>query len=122
MTQPTLEEGHQEKMRAISKVTFMKNFLSLKNLKLTGKMLLHFVEKVGIFFLTLILLVWQKLLSPLFGQRCRFFPSCSAYAIEALSKHGLLKGGFYSAKRVCSCHPFNPGGVDFVPKAKSQTF
>ena len=59
--------------------------------------------------------VYQVTISPLLGQRCRFYPSCSRYAAEAVEKHGVVKGSLLSAKRVCKCHPFHPGGVDLVP-------
>ena len=67
------------------------------------------------------LLVWflrgyQLLLSPLLGQKCRFYPTCSNYAIEALRVHGAARGSWLAARRVCRCHPWNPGGVDFVPE------
>lgn len=69
------------------------------------------------------LLVWflrgyQLLLSPLLGQKCRFYPTCSNYAIEALRVHGAARGSLLAARRVCRCHPWNPGGVDFVPPAR----
>jgi len=58
---------------------------------------------------------YQLVLSPLLGPRCRFYPSCSHYAIEAIETHGALRGSWLSAKRICRCHPFNPGGFDPVP-------
>ena len=58
---------------------------------------------------------YQLLISPLLGPRCRFYPTCSHYAAEAISKHGLLKGMLLSSKRLLKCHPFHPGGVDPVP-------
>ncbi|MCB2166331.1 MAG: membrane protein insertion efficiency factor YidD [Deltaproteobacteria bacterium] len=58
---------------------------------------------------------YQVLLSPLIGPRCRFYPTCSHYAAEAISKHGLPKGALLSTKRLLKCHPFHPGGVDPVP-------
>jgi putative membrane protein insertion efficiency factor len=58
---------------------------------------------------------YKKLLSPLFGQHCRFFPSCSNYAYEAIDKHGLVKGLYLGIKRLLKCHPLHPGGVDPVP-------
>lgn len=66
------------------------------------------------------LLVWllrgyQLLLSPMIGPKCRFYPSCSSYAIEALQVHGAAHGALLAARRVCRCHPWNPGGVDPVP-------
>jgi putative membrane protein insertion efficiency factor len=66
------------------------------------------------------LLVWilrayQLVLSPMLGQNCRFYPSCSSYAIEALQVHGAARGSLLAARRVCRCHPWNEGGVDPVP-------
>ena len=58
---------------------------------------------------------YRRLLSPLLGPRCRFYPSCSAYALEALSVHGAVKGSVLATARVCRCHPWTPGGVDQVP-------
>ncbi|MDA8403497.1 MAG: membrane protein insertion efficiency factor YidD [Desulfobacteraceae bacterium] len=59
--------------------------------------------------------IYQIVLSPMIGSACRFYPSCSQYAIEAISRHGAAKGGFLAVKRILRCHPFNPGGVDPVP-------
>lgn len=58
---------------------------------------------------------YQRLLSPLLGQNCRFYPSCSQYAKEAVLKHGLLRGVQLAARRIVRCNPWNPGGVDIVP-------
>lgn len=68
------------------------------------------------------LLVWimrgyQILLSPMLGQCCRFYPSCSNYAIEALRVHGAARGSLLAAWRVCRCNPYNHGGFDPVPPA-----
>ncbi|NLN48197.1 MAG: membrane protein insertion efficiency factor YidD [Clostridiales bacterium] len=59
--------------------------------------------------------VYQKAISPLFPNKCRFIPTCSHYAIEAINKHGALKGGALAVKRIMKCHPLNPGGYDPVP-------
>ena len=59
--------------------------------------------------------VYQVLISPLLGQRCRFYPSCSQYALEAIQKHGAVRGLALGARRLVKCHPLNPGGVDLVP-------
>lgn len=65
----------------------------------------------------LILLVraYQYLLSPWLGSRCRFAPSCSHYAVEALQRHGALRGTWLAARRIGRCHPWHPGGYDPVP-------
>ena len=59
--------------------------------------------------------IYQYAISPFLGRSCRYFPTCSAYAVEALQKHGALKGGWLATKRVCRCHPWHPGGYDPVP-------
>jgi putative membrane protein insertion efficiency factor len=66
------------------------------------------------------LLVWllrgyQLLVSPMLGPSCRFYPSCSNYAIEALELHGAARGGWLTVCRVCRCHPWTDGGNDPVP-------
>ncbi len=58
---------------------------------------------------------YQKLLSPLLGAQCRYTPTCSQYAVEALQKHGALKGGWLAFKRILSCNPFGKHGYDPVP-------
>jgi putative membrane protein insertion efficiency factor len=58
---------------------------------------------------------YQYAISPWLGRRCRYFPSCSEYAVEAVQKYGALRGGWLGAKRVCRCHPWHPGGYDPVP-------
>ncbi|EQM95339.1 hypothetical protein OFAG_02357 [Oxalobacter formigenes HOxBLS] len=62
---------------------------------------------------------YQLCISPYLGQNCRFYPSCSQYALEAISVHGCLKGCFLTLIRLCKCHPFHPGGLDPVPEKKS---
>ena len=59
--------------------------------------------------------VYQIAISPFLGQNCRFYPTCSNYAIEAITKHGSLKGGMLAARRLCRCHPWHAGGFDPVP-------
>ena len=66
-------------------------------------------------FVLLLIRAYQLIASPLLGNRCRFHPSCSDYAIEALRRHGLLKGSWLAVRRVGSCHPWHDGGFDPVP-------
>ncbi|XQE67190.1 membrane protein insertion efficiency factor YidD [Pseudomonas sp. P3C3] len=59
--------------------------------------------------------LYQYLISPLLGPCCRFHPSCSHYAIEAIERHGALRGGWLAVRRLGRCHPWHPGGYDPVP-------
>ena len=59
--------------------------------------------------------LYQLCISPLMPARCRFYPSCSAYAILAIQRHGVIKGGALALWRILRCHPFTPGGYDPVP-------
>lgn len=59
--------------------------------------------------------LYQLTLSPLLGGSCRYHPTCSAYAIEALERHGALRGSWLAVRRIGRCHPFRPGGFDPVP-------
>lgn len=64
---------------------------------------------------------YQRVISPLLGPRCRFNPTCSQYAVEALKRYGILKGGWLMAKRVLKCHPLHQGGDDFVPPKTNKS-
>ncbi len=81
------------------------------------------MEKVGKALRKVIILVplvliklYQLIISPMLGPKCRFEPSCSNYAVSALKTHGLIIGSWLSIKRILKCHPFNPGGYDPVPE------
>lgn len=63
---------------------------------------------------------YQKWISPLLGNNCRFHPSCSQYGIEAIKMHGLLIGGWLTIKRILKCQPLHPGGFDPVPEKKQE--
>jgi putative membrane protein insertion efficiency factor len=58
---------------------------------------------------------YQLVISPMLPPSCRFYPTCSEYALEALRRHGAAKGSWLAARRVCRCHPWHPGGHDPVP-------
>lgn len=62
-----------------------------------------------------VIIFYQKFISPLKPTSCRFYPSCSSYAIQAIKKHGLYKGILLAIKRILKCHPFHEGGYDPVP-------
>lgn len=66
---------------------------------------------------TLIYLIrmYQLVISPLKPPSCRFYPTCSQYALLAIEKHGAIRGGWLALKRIMKCHPFHPGGIDHVP-------
>ncbi len=59
--------------------------------------------------------LYQRVISPLLGPRCRFYPSCSQYAMEAIQKHGAVRGSWLALLRVLRCHPWHSGGIDPVP-------
>jgi uncharacterized protein len=62
---------------------------------------------------------YQLALSPLIGPACRFYPSCSQYALEAVERFGVLRGGYLAMRRLARCHPWHPGGYDPVPPAQA---
>lgn len=66
------------------------------------------------------LLIWmvkayQVFLSPFFGQQCRFYPTCSQYALDAINRHGAFRGAYYAVRRLFRCHPWHAGGHDPIP-------
>ena len=62
-----------------------------------------------------LLRAYQYAVSPLLGRSCRFFPTCSDYAVEAIGRYGAIKGSYLAVRRVLRCHPWHPGGYDPVP-------
>ena len=67
-----------------------------------------------------IISIYQYTFSSIMGKSCRFYPTCSVYASEAIKIHGLMRGGWMGIKRVLRCHPFNAGGYDPVPEKKEK--
>lgn len=67
-----------------------------------------------------LLTVYRRFISPLLGPRCRFYPSCSAYALEAVQVHGALRGSWLAVRRLSRCHPFHAGGIDPVPGTERE--
>lgn len=63
----------------------------------------------------LLLRIYKRVISPMLPGACRFYPTCSVYAIQAVEKYGAFKGSWLALKRIGKCHPFHPGGVDLVP-------
>jgi uncharacterized protein len=63
---------------------------------------------------------YQLVLSPMRPQTCRFYPSCSAYALTAIQRFGVVRGSWLATRRLLRCHPWNPGGVDHVPHLEAE--
>jgi putative membrane protein insertion efficiency factor len=73
------------------------------------------IRTLGATSLIAVIGVYRRFVSPFLGSHCRFYPSCSAYAQEALTTHGLFRGGWLAIRRIGRCHPWHPGGIDHVP-------
>ena len=67
-----------------------------------------------------LILIYQKLVSPNLGPNCRFQPTCSQYALEAVQRHGVMRGAWLAIKRIGKCHPLHEGGYDPVPETWSK--
>ncbi len=68
------------------------------------------------FLLINLIKIYKLFISPLLPPRCRFYPSCSSYGLEAIQLHGAIKGSYLTIRRLLKCHPFHEGGIDPVPK------
>ncbi len=83
------------------------------------------IENFLIFLITTLIKIYSYFISPILGVRCRFFPTCSEYCRDSLNKHGLIKGSYYSLKRVSRCHPIKllgaGDGIDLVPEKKIRS-
>lgn len=73
------------------------------------------MKKIFSFLFLLIIMVYQKVISPILPPRCRYSPTCSEYGKQAIIKHGPFKGGLLSIKRISKCHPWGGSGEDLVP-------
>ena len=82
--------------------------------------ILKVCNKVLVEISVLLMKIWKKCISPFFGENCRFYPSCSEYGIQALQKHGFIRGSLLSAKRICRCNSLFEGGIDPVPELKEK--
>lgn len=69
-----------------------------------------------------ILKTYRLLISPLYGEVCRYYPSCSAYTMQAIQNFGLVRGAWYGARRILRCHPWASGGVDDVPASRNRRY
>lgn len=68
-----------------------------------------------------LLKAYRFAISPLYGQVCRYYPSCSAYALEAVTEHGAIRGSWLAVRRLARCHPWAAGGYDPVPRSETGT-
>ena len=80
--------------------------------------MMKLVSYLPVALLKALILVWQWVLSPVLGTNCRYQPSCSHYAAEALSRHGAIRGGWLATRRILSCNPWGGAGYDPVPEAR----
>ena len=74
------------------------------------------IDKVPRRIFRLLIRAYQLVISPLLGPRCRYLPTCSEYALEAVEIHGILRGVYLTIRRISRCHPGSPGGLDPVPE------
>jgi putative membrane protein insertion efficiency factor len=81
--------------------------------------LMSAVSSLIVLPLLAIVRIYQLFISPMLGQNCRFHPTCSCYAHQALKQHGAFKGSWLSIKRIVKCQPMHPGGIDNVPAMKN---
>lgn len=67
-----------------------------------------------------ILVAYRAVISPLYGDVCRYYPSCSSYALQAIQQHGMIRGIWMGSRRILRCHPWAPGGVDDIPEPRRR--
>ena len=87
-------------------------------MKRVGSFLLLLPRNVGIG----ILRVYRAVISPLYGDVCRYYPSCSHYTLQAYQQHGVVRGTWLGAKRIARCHPWADGGIDDVPARRHDRY
>jgi uncharacterized protein len=78
------------------------------------------IRRLPRLLVVLLLRAYRAVVSPLYGPTCRFYPSCSEYALIAVERHGVFRGGWLAVRRLLRCHPWNPGGVDPVPSLEGS--
>ena len=78
------------------------------------------VRRLPRLVLVAVIRAYQLVISPLTGPSCRYYPSCSSYALVAVQRHGAVRGGWLAVRRLGRCHPWTPGGVDDVPSARTE--
>jgi len=70
----------------------------------------------------IILRVYRAVISPLYGDVCRYYPSCSSYALQAIQHHGVIRGIWLGSKRIARCHPWAAGGIDDIPQRPTERY
>ncbi|MCX5932789.1 MAG: membrane protein insertion efficiency factor YidD [Cyanobacteria bacterium] len=97
-------------LEAFSRLPVVQRQLSILSVGFSG------LSQALQFALMALITGYRRWLSPLLGPRCRFIPSCSAYGLEAIQRHGPWRGGWLTLRRLLRCHPFTPCGCDPVPE------
>ena len=92
---------------------------------MSGESILRVVRAIGLLprnAVVAVLHVYRAVISPLYGDVCRYYPSCSAYGLRSVQEHGVVKGGWLTARRLLRCHPWSEGGIDDVPINESTPY
>lgn len=79
------------------------------------------IERPFVWFLRALIALYKRLISPVLPPACRYYPTCSSYADEALERHGLFRGLAYTTWRILRCNPFSDGGIDPVPGSEGES-
>ena len=110
-------------MNSLNEAKYTKNLLAKQRFMTfrriySNNTLTNFLRNLMVFFIK----AYRYWISPFLPASCRFYPSCSVYALESYQRLGFWKGTYLISKRILKCHPFHPGGVDLVPRDNARTY
>jgi len=92
---------------------------------MSGEVAIRVVRAIGLVPRNIVvglLHVYRAVISPLYGDVCRYYPSCSAYGLQSVQEHGVVRGGWLTTRRLVRCHPWSEGGIDDVPTQESSHY